>query len=71
MVTVLEEAFKQFEDKLDQLLETNQRVAQQNKTLQESEAALTEERASLMRKNDLAKSKIEAMITRLKSLEQS
>jgi cell division protein ZapB len=38
--------------------------------LHEREAKLVEERAQLLKKNDVARSKVEAIISRLKSLEQ-
>lgn len=68
---MLENEFKLLEEKIDLLLASTENQRKQVHSLQESELALNEERAVLIRKNDLAKSKIEAMITRLKSLEQA
>lgn len=68
---MLEDEFKQLEEKIDLLLSNTNNHRKEVRALQESELALTEERTVLIRKNDLAKSKIEAMITRLKSLEQA
>lgn len=58
------------EHKVDELLEICNRLAQENKMLRANAAAWKGERAELVRKNDLARSKVEAMITRLKALEQ-
>lgn len=67
----LEQAFIEFEDKIDELLNNRKRLASENQSLKKQEAELKEERSVLVRKNDLARTRIEAMITRLKNLEQA
>ncbi len=57
------------ERKVDELLELCGRLAQENKMLRANAAAWKTERTELIRKNDVARSKVEAMITRLKALE--
>ena len=57
--------------KVDELIKLCASLKQQNKALQANEAALRSERARLIEKNDLARGKVESMISRLKSLEQS
>jgi cell division protein ZapB len=57
--------------KVDELIKLCASLKQQNKTLQANEATLRSERARLIEKNDLARIKVETMISRLKSLEKS
>lgn len=66
-----EHYFTALEQKIDQILEHCQQLEQENKTLKERERVLKEERAHLTQLNEQTQSKIEAMITRLKSLEQN
>lgn len=56
--------------KLDELLEHHERLKAQNRLLLANERAWREERAQLIEKNELARQKVEAMISRLKALEQ-
>lgn len=56
--------------KLDELLEHYERLKSQNRLLLANEKAWREERAHLVEKNELARQKVEAMISRLKALEQ-
>ncbi|MDX1756851.1 MAG: TIGR02449 family protein [Marinobacter sp.] len=57
-------------DKLDRLIERCQKLEQDNATLRQLQDDWNRERAQLIQKNDLAKNKIEAMIGRLRALEQ-
>lgn len=59
------------ERRLDELLSLLARMRQENHSLRASQEALVAERANLVAKNEQARSRVEAMITRLKSLEQS
>lgn len=61
----------QFSDKVDQLLAYCQKLETDNAALRELQEDWQNERARLLQKNDLARNKIEAMIGRLKALEQS
>ncbi|MGI0116095.1 TIGR02449 family protein [Zooshikella sp. RANM57] len=56
--------------KIDELLALCQQLLEENQTLKANEQAWREERAQLVEKNELARSKVEAMISRLKALEQ-
>lgn len=56
--------------KLDKLLEHCQKLERDNSTLRELQDDWNRERAQLIQKNDLAKNKVEAMIGRLRALEQ-
>lgn len=59
----------QLEKQLDDLLARYQTLRDENKKLRSSENSLQEERGKLLEKNELATSKIEAMIGRLKMME--
>ncbi|MDX1450913.1 MAG: TIGR02449 family protein [Oleiphilaceae bacterium] len=61
----------QFSDKVDQLLAYCHKLEADNAALRELQEDWQNERARLLQKNDLARNKIEAMIGRLKALEQS
>ncbi|MDO6441320.1 MULTISPECIES: TIGR02449 family protein [unclassified Marinobacter] len=56
-------------DKLDKLIEHCQKLEQNNATLRQLQDDWNRERSQLIQKNDLAKNKIEAMISRLRALE--
>ena len=56
---------------LDRLLETVRRLHEENRSLRQSQEQLSGERAGLMARNDQARSRVEAMIQRLKSLENN
>ena len=56
--------------KLDQLLRRVEQLKAHNRLLQANEKAWREERAQLIEKNETARQKVEAIISRLKALEQ-
>ena len=58
------------EQRVEELLGLSAQLRQENQVLQSREVKLLEERAELLKKNDMARAKVEAIITRLKSLEQ-
>lgn len=58
------------ERKVNELIELCKVLARENKALRNQQHNWTTERARLIEKNELAKSKVESMISRLKSLEQ-
>lgn len=59
------------EQKLDELIRLCEVLNNENHLLKSKESNWAMERARLVEKNELARVKIEAMIVRLKSLEQS
>lgn len=63
-----ERSFEDIEQKIDQLINLCARLQQENHALQEREANLLKERSKLLEKNELARTRVENMITRLKSL---
>ncbi|WP_027857477.1 TIGR02449 family protein [Marinobacterium jannaschii] len=66
-----EHYFNALEHKIDQLLEHCKQLEQENRHLRNRESQLTEERARLVQLNEQTKRKVEAMISRLKALEQN
>ncbi|AVP99802.1 TIGR02449 family protein [Ahniella affigens] len=58
-------------ERFEQLLAVCVRLNDENKSLKASQEALAAERANLLAKNEQARSRVEAMIARLKSLEQN
>ena len=70
----LEQAGKdldRLEQQLTNLLDHCRKLREENLSLQNRQESLVAERASLVAKNEEARTKVEAMINRLKALEQS
>lgn len=57
--------------RLDRLLALCHTLQDENRSLRHSQEQLATERAQLLARNEQARSRIEAMIMRLKSLEQN
>ena len=62
---------REIAQRVDQLIALAQRLAEDNRSLRHSQEQLMSERANLLAKNEQARSRVEAMINRLKSLEQN
>jgi cell division protein ZapB len=60
---------KDLEDKLDQLIEHYANVKNENNLLKTKQDSLVREKAKLLEKTTLARTRVEAMITRLKAME--
>jgi cell division protein ZapB len=58
-------------DRVDRLLELCRTLQEENRSLRQSQEQLATERAQLLARNEQARSRVEAMILRLKSLEQN
>ena len=67
--TQLPSAFKNFEDKLDQLVDKYIDVKNENTSLKIKQETLAQEKAQLLEKTTEARTRVEAMITRLKAME--
>ncbi len=59
------------EDNIDALIELCEALAVENRALREKQESLTADRAKLIEKNELAKTRVESMINRLKALENT
>ena len=66
----LEKQLNAIESRVDELIALCDGYKRDNNTLRSRENELNEERSNLLRKNDMAHTKVESMISRLKSLEQ-
>lgn len=62
---------ERLESQLKRLLEQVRQLREENQSLQSRQDTLVAERAALVARNDEARSKVEAMIHRLKALEQT
>ncbi|MDH3949204.1 MAG: TIGR02449 family protein [Gammaproteobacteria bacterium] len=60
---------KKLETRVDELIKAVERLQQENKTLRNSQTHLMTERTDLIEKTEMARTKVEAMIKRLKALE--
>lgn len=56
---------------VDQLVALCRRLGEENRSLRQSQEQLANERAGLIARNEQARTRVEAMISRLKSLEQN
>ncbi len=60
---------QKLEQRVDELIRTVNLLQEENQALRVSQESLTTERAELIEKTELARTRVEAMITRLKSME--
>lgn len=56
--------------RIDELTDRAKRLVDENRSLRQQQEQLSGERAALLSKNEQARVRVEAMIARLKSLEQ-
>ena len=57
------------EEKIDQLIRICERLEDENRALRDQQNSLIAERATLVEKSELARSRVEAMIIRLRGME--
>lgn len=60
---------KKLESRVDDLIKAVERLQQENKTLRDSQTNLMSERNQLVEKTELARTRVEAMIEKLKAME--
>ena len=60
---------RSLEEKIDHLLRICDKLADENRALRDQQKSLIAERAALVEKAELARSRVEAMITRLRGME--
>lgn len=61
---------KQLERRVDELIQRLASLKGENRSLRESQSTLIAERARLIEKTELARSRVEAIISRLRAMEQ-
>ncbi len=66
-----DESLRVLEQSIDRLIDRCQTLEAENQRLKEKDAVMKTERAQLRQQHDNTRSKVEAMITRLKAMEQS
>lgn len=62
---------KRLEGRLDELVVICSQLKEENRSLKQKQDALISERATLLQKNEQVRARVEAMIGRLKAMEQS
>jgi cell division protein ZapB len=60
---------QKLEHRVDELIGTCSKLSEENRSLRAQQEKLVAERAALIEKTELARTRVEAMITRLKALE--
>lgn len=66
-----EDDLRLLEQRIDELIDTVGLLKNENKSLRQQKDKLSVERSQLVEKTELARSRVEAMISRLRSLELS
>jgi cell division protein ZapB len=69
--SAVELELKRLEKRLEDLIGTVNQIKEENRALRQRQDALTSERAGLLQKNEQVRARVEAMIGRLKSMEQA
>jgi cell division protein ZapB len=65
-----EHELKRLEKRVDALVQVCDQLKDENRSLKQRQDALTAERATLLQKNEQVRARVEAMIGRLKAMEQ-
>lgn len=68
--TSFEHELKRLEQRVDALVQVCDQLQNENRSLKQRQDVLTAERASLLQKNEQVRARVEAMIGRLKAMEQ-
>ncbi len=69
--TIAANTMKQLESLITRMVDRNNKLEKENSSLMARQETLVSERAGLLAKNEQARIRVEAMINRLKSLEQA
>ncbi|MGB5347116.1 MAG: TIGR02449 family protein [Woeseia sp.] len=68
--STFENDLKRLEQRVDALVKVCDQLQDENRTLKHRQDTLTSERATLLQKNEQVRARVEAMIGRLKAMEQ-
>ncbi len=68
--SMFEQELKRLEKRVDALVRVCDQLQDENKSLKQRQDTLTAERATLLQKNEQVRARVEAMIGRLKAMEQ-
>ncbi len=66
---MIDSEFSQLEQRVDELIVLVERLGSENTLMRERQNMLVEDRARLIEKAELARSRVEAMLIRLKAME--
>jgi len=69
--SVTEQELLKLEARLEELVTTITRLKEENRSLRNQQDSMVTERAGLIEKSEMARTRVEAMINRLKAMEQS
>jgi cell division protein ZapB len=67
--SVTEQELRKLGVRLEELVRSIERLKEENRSLRNQQDSLVTERANLIEKNELARTRVEAMINRLKAME--
>jgi cell division protein ZapB len=67
---MFERELKRLEKRVDALVQVCDQLQDENRSLKRRQDTLTNERANLLQKNEQVRARVEAMIGRLKAMEQ-
>lgn len=67
---MFEHELKRLEKRVDALVQVCDQLKDENRSLKQRQDTLTAERATLLQKNEQVRARVEAMIGRLKAMEQ-
>lgn len=70
MNVTFEHELKRLEKRVDALVKVCDQLQDENRSLKQRQDVLTSERATLLQKNEQVRARVEAMIGRLKAMEQ-
>ena len=68
--STFEQELRRLEKRVDALVRVCDQLQDENRSLKQRQDVLTSERASLLQKNEQVRARVEAMIGRLKAMEQ-
>jgi cell division protein ZapB len=68
--SVTEQELLKLEARLEELVGSIKRLKEENRSLRDQQDSMVTERANLIEKNEMARNRVEAMINRLKAMEQ-
>ena len=68
--TAIDVELRRLERRIDELVTTVGQLKEENRALRQRQDLLMSERANLLQKNEQVRARVEAMIGRLKSMEQ-
>ena len=70
IISTFEHELKRLEKRVDALVNVCDQLQDENRSLKQRQDVLTSERATLLQKNEQVRARVEAMIGRLKAMEQ-